>query len=144
VLSGSELWLLEVNPRIPASHWIYDCGCRGLSLRLHLGLDLPEPALPRRRGFRMQMVVWYPEHSEAARAMPEPDDLPEGVRLADQPDAMEVMPGAPVFSLLTEACSPEGALRVLREARRSGACGKFWELASNDFASVLQEFQRHL
>ncbi|MFM7166121.1 MAG: ATP-grasp domain-containing protein [Planctomycetaceae bacterium] len=144
VLSGGELWLLEVNPRIPASHWIYDCGCRGLSLRLHLGLDLPEPALPRRRGFRMQMVVWYPEHSEAARAMPVPDDLPEGIRLADQPEAMEVMPGAPAFSLLIESCSPEGALQVLREARRSGACGEFWELASHDFASVLQEFQRHL
>lgn len=148
ILSAGKLWLLEVNPRIPASHWIYDSHRSGLSLRLQLGGDLAEPATTVQGGFRLQLIVWHPEQGAAAGAMPDRDCLPDGVRLADLPDVMDVTdaePGSPAFSVLLESCSADGALQVLRQAGlSSGAGGEFWRQASVDFEPVLQSFLRHL
>ena len=145
VLSAGKLWLLEVNPRIPASHWIYDSRRSGLSLRLQLGGDLAEPATTVQGGFRLQLIVWHPEQGEAAGDMPARDCLPDGVRLADLPDVTDAEPGSPAFSVLLESCSADGALQVLRRAGlSSGAGAEFWRQASVDFEAVLRSFRRHL
>ena len=142
VLSGQDLWLLEVNPRIPASHWIYDSAREGLSLRLQLGQAGLEGWVGVAKGFRMQLVVWCPQRGDAEMPWPAMDGLPAGVRLADAPGGEALQPGNPAFSLLLETDSPAGALRVLQSAGESSDDGGlFWRHAAADLAADLQNFR---
>ena len=141
VLSGRDLWLLEVNPRIPASHWIYDSGRRGLSLRLQLGRLEGQSWGGLAEGCRVQLVVWSPQEGDSETPLPVSGAFPAGIRQADVPAEETVLPGTPVFSLLLETDTAAGALQSMQRFGESAdEGGLFWRNAATELAAALQSF----
>lgn len=117
LLNPQGLWLLEVNPRIPASHWIYDRGNGGLSVTAHLeGCQGRCQALENRmtaysipKQPALQCVLYARQSGTVFSQWNDLRQLPAGVRLADIPQANVVfIAGTPMLSLLAESTSVDG------------------------------------
>jgi hypothetical protein len=146
LLSAGELWLLEVNPRIPASHWIYDAGQRGLAVRLQLTGEADEAdRIGDLTGFRAQFVVWYGEPTGPAGELLKSVDLPTGMRLADEPVSANFSAGVPACSVLLNAETFGAAIGQLDKAAGAETrLQEFWQQTSADLSLAMQTYQRHL
>ena len=146
LLSAGELWLLEVNPRIPASHWIYDAGQRGLAVRLQLtGEADGADRVGDLTGFRAQFVVWHGEPTGPAGELLRSVDLPTGMRLADEPVSANFSAGVPACSVLLNAETFGAAIGQLDKAAGAETrLQEFWQQTSADLSLAMQTYQRHL
>jgi predicted ATP-grasp superfamily ATP-dependent carboligase len=107
MLTTSLCWLLEVNPRIPASHWIYETPEHWNAVRFAAGGPRSADQSDVRPPLRTQLILW--SHSPLTFPGPEEISLPAGscLRLADCPAPKTPVPaGTPICSVLAEQ-SPE-------------------------------------
>lgn len=150
LLTAEGLWLLEVNPRIPASHWIYDRDNAGLSLSAHLdavqGHD--EPLRNRLRQFTRcsrpagQFILWTEPSSPVSLLDDERWHLPAEARLADLPEFTSFPPiGCPLLSVLIESNTVEELVTGVRQIRepQAGNLASRW----NSTADKLQQLFAH-
>ncbi len=146
LLSAGELWLLEVNPRIPASHWIYDAGQRGLAVRLQVTGEADRvDRIGDLTGFRAQFVVWSGEPTGPASELLNSVALPAGMRLADQPVSAHVSGEGPACSVLLSAETCDHASSQLEQAAGAeSGLREFWQQTSADLSLAMQTYQRHL
>jgi|GEM_PF-490170 len=114
LLTSDICWLLEINPRIPASHWIYEVpGCwNAVSCSLRPGA-VPEKlsSLPP---MRAQLIIWSRERFRVPEFPPERLLVPAGLRIADRPAVSTAVPaGSPVCSLLIDRPAGEGVEQII-------------------------------
>jgi predicted ATP-grasp superfamily ATP-dependent carboligase len=95
VWDGRHAWVLEVNPRPPASLELFGRGCFEAHVRGARGLSVPAvPAVP---GANVKLILFAHRDLRA----PEPDWWPEGL-VHDVPHAgEEIRRGAPVCTLIS-------------------------------------------
>jgi len=147
LMNQQGLWLLEVNPRIPASHWIYDRGNSGLSVSAHLeGSEGMWQSLKNRmqsylmaEQAALQCVLWARQPGSLNEQLGDFQDLPAGIRLADVPSAGTIFSaGTPMLSLIAESKSVEGLSERICQIRHepAGVFGNSWKT----LARQLQEF----
>lgn len=103
LLTSDICWLLEINPRIPASHWIYDVpghwNSVTFSLQPNIALEKSSSSLPK----RAQLIIWSHERLRVPEFPSEQLLRPAGLSIADRPAAGTAVPaGSPVCSLLVE------------------------------------------
>lgn len=152
LLNPHGLWLLEVNPRIPASHWIYDRSNSGLSVTAHIegSQGLCQSLKNRMRGYSIAeqpalQCVLYARQSDTLFS-PEShwidhQELPAGIRMADIPRASTIFPaGTPMMSVLAESTSVENLSEGLAQpgADPIGKFGVSWKT----IAGQVQEFHK--
>lgn len=152
LLSADGLWLLEVNPRIPASHWIYDRDNAGLSLAAHLDavLGQNEPLRTRLQQFTRcrkpagQFILWAEPTSPVSLTDEELWHLPEGARLADLP-AFNSFPsaGCPLLSVLLESSTVEELVSRVRQIREphAGSPESRWNATADKLQQLLTRWK---
>jgi predicted ATP-grasp superfamily ATP-dependent carboligase len=108
LLTTQLCWLLEINPRIPASHWIYETPGEWNAVSF-LAQEQPLTAeMHGQRRLRTQLIVW----ARRQLRFPQAADvlLPSSgvLRFADRPAPNTIVPaGTPICSVLAE--QPPGA-----------------------------------
>lgn len=108
LLTAERCWLLEINPRIPASHWIYETPGEWNAVSF-LAQEKPLTAQRQRQtSLRTQMIVW----ARRPLTFPQSADVSlsalGGLRIADRPAPNAIVPaGVPICSILAE--QPRGA-----------------------------------
>lgn len=126
LLSEEELWLLEVNPRVPASHWIYDRNNAGLSLTAHIAAaqEQVEQLQNLLRQFTPcskpagQFILWAKPTSPVSLMAEQLWTLPADARLADLPvDESVPSAGNPLLSVLLESSTVEELVNRVRQIR---------------------------
>ncbi|MFM7057481.1 MAG: ATP-grasp domain-containing protein [Planctomycetota bacterium] len=119
LLTPHQCWLLEINPRIPASHWIYETPDHWNAVRFAAGEPCSELCHPPRPPLRTQLILW--SHSPLQFPGPEESSLPaaNGLQIADCPAPdTRVSAGTPICSILVEHtpnAAPENLLATLRQ-----------------------------
>ncbi len=104
LLTPDICWLLEINPRIPASHWIYEAPGHWNSVNFCLqpvaAAETSSSSLPK----RAQLIIWSREQLMSFPELPKEQLLSnERLWIADRPSVgAEVPAGAPICSLLIE------------------------------------------
>jgi predicted ATP-grasp superfamily ATP-dependent carboligase len=108
LLTSARCWLLEVNPRIPASHWIYEtqggwnavsCLVRNSGPSVCSMSARPRTHAPNQ--LRTQLIVWSSTNRPAPDLTALAGDLPADIYPADLPAAGScVSAGSPICSLL--------------------------------------------
>lgn len=107
LLTNETCWLLEINPRIPASHWIYESTGAWNAVNFVANPEIPNssasPCHLLQHPLRVQLIIW----SRNELRFPEIPAVPLltacGIRAADCPAAGTTVPaGTPVCSLLAE------------------------------------------
>ena len=97
IWDGRQAWVLEVNPRPPASLELFGPGCFEAHVRGARGLDVP--ALSEARGGATKLILYADRDVRA----PDPGWWPPGlVRDVPRPD-QEIKRGAPVCTLISAA-----------------------------------------
>jgi predicted ATP-grasp superfamily ATP-dependent carboligase len=111
VWDGRQAWVLEVNPRPPASFELFGRGTFEAHVRAARGLGLPGEGTPPTHSSAVKLVLFA--HRELCA--PDPDWWPANL-VRDIPHACEkIKPGAPVCTLVsTTASAPELAERGAR------------------------------
>jgi uncharacterized protein len=112
VWDGRDAWVLEVNPRPPASLELFGPGCFEAHVRAARGLGLPSPATPPATRYAMVKLVLFAGRDLRA---PDPGWWPAGL-VHDIPRADETIKrGAPVCTLISASAGvPELAERGSR------------------------------
>lgn len=152
LLSAEGLWLLEVNPRIPASHWIYDRDNAGLSLSAHLVavLGQNEPLRTRLQQFTRcrkpagQFILWAEPTSPVSLIDEELWHLPEGARLADLPPFNSFpSAGCPLLSVLIESNTVEELVAGVRQIREphAGSPAFRWNATADKLQQLLTRWK---
>lgn len=123
VASPKGVFLLEVNPRVTASHWLYELDLPGrlVSLQVAEGaLGAGCPAGPARVSVAgsarvgAQWIVWSRQAQEVPDLMPV--QLSGGLRFADVPEPGALAePGTPLCSLLATGASAAQLIDILTE-----------------------------
>lgn len=114
VASTMGVFLLEVNPRLTASHWLYELDSPGLLVGLQvagpalgLGGPVPWPCQPSSAGdsrVGAQLIVWSRQSQRVPDLLSVP--LSTGLRFADVPEpGVYVESGTPLCSLLGTGAS---------------------------------------
>jgi predicted ATP-grasp superfamily ATP-dependent carboligase len=116
LLTRDICWLLEINPRIPASHWIYEFPGHWNSVSFNqqpvAAANPLSPPLP----MRAQLVVWSRNRFCFPELPAEALQRTETLRIADRPRVgAEIPAGSPVCSLLIEQ-PPQAGIRQLAAA----------------------------
>lgn len=148
LLTAEGLWLLEVNPRIPASHWIYDRDNAGLSLAAHISAvqEQVEQLQNRLRQFTCcrkpagQFILWAEPSSPVSLSADELWTLPADARLADLPvDESVAMAGSPLLSVLLESSTVEELVTRVRQIREphSGNLSPRWNATADKLQQLL-------
>ena len=118
LLTSDICWLLEINPRIPASHWIYEVpGCwNAVSCSLRPGAVFRMS--PASRPKRAQLIIWTRERISFPDIPAEELLRSQAVWIADHPGAgAEVPAGSPVCSLLLEQTTGAGIQQISAAVR---------------------------
>ena len=152
LLNPHGLWLLEVNPRIPASHWIYDRSNSGLSITAHIegSQGLCQSLKKRMRGYSIVsqpalQCVLYARQSDTLFSQDSHwinhQELPAGIRMADLPRASTIFSaGTPMISVLAESTSVENLSEGLGQLG-ADPIGMFGG-SLKSIAEQLQEFHK--
>ncbi len=116
LVAGAEgVFLLEVNPRLTASHWLYERGSTGYLVKLQIGGQGPADKQGQPSGpFGMQLILW----NQQTRRVPELSSLrlSDGFRLADVPEpGVFAESGTPMCSLLGTEASAAQLIDALAE-----------------------------
>ncbi len=99
VWDGRHAWVLEVNPRPPASLELFGPGCFEAHVRGGRGLGLPSGGTPRATRCAKVKLVLFTDRTVRA---PDPDWWPAGL-VRDIPHAGEtIRRGAPVCTLVSD------------------------------------------
>jgi predicted ATP-grasp superfamily ATP-dependent carboligase len=99
IWDGRDAWVLEVNPRPPASLELFGPGCFGAHVRSARGLGLPVASMPAPRRYVAKLVLFADRDVLA----PDPGWWPKGL-VRDVPHAGEaIVRGAPVCTLISAA-----------------------------------------
>ena len=111
IWDGRHAWVLEVNPRPPASLELFGPGCFEGHVRGARGLALPAPGVPAQRCSAVKLVLFAQRDLRA----PDPGWWPPGL-VRDVPHGgEEIRRGAPVCTLLSGRA---GAAEVARLGAR--------------------------
>lgn len=148
LLTPAHCWLLEANPRIPASHWIYEnpgewnavsCLVRNPSTA---ACSTPAPRrLHTPSQLRTQLIVWSSKNRTVPDLMALACDLPADIRPADLPaPGSSVSAGSPLCSLLCQTADHPSLLQAvvgvpekfsaaldLSPARLASAIDRHWQ-----------------
>ena len=153
LLNPQGLWLLEVNPRIPASHWIYDRGHNGLSVTAHLescqgwrqSLENRMSVYSTPKQTALQCVLYARQSGTVFSQWNDLQQLPAGVRLADIPQANVVFnTGTPMLSLLAESTSVDGLCECIGQLPDDPS-GNFvgpWKIIAEQVREFHEEWQK--
>jgi len=114
MLSGDRAYVLEVNPRIPASMQLYGGGL----LRLHIAAgQMPQPwsqEVIRSTGYRGYQVVYAPKDMKIPDAFIWPEDC------VDLPPAGSICrKGRPICSIIAHRPHPDVVLQQLEHSQQS-------------------------
>jgi predicted ATP-grasp superfamily ATP-dependent carboligase len=102
VWDGHQAWVLEVNPRPPASLELFGPGCFEAHVRGARGLGLPAPGVPHAAAYARVKLVLFADRDVRA---PDPSWWPDGL-VHDIPHADETIKrGGPVCTLISTAAS---------------------------------------
>ena len=113
LLTPEKCWLLEVNPRIPASSWIHEAATPWNAVAWLL-CDNPATQHPATnppaadslfpQTLRTQLIIWSRKGFHSPDLHDFAVQMPAGVRIADRPaQSAWIPPNSPLCSLLCEA-----------------------------------------
>ncbi len=152
LLSAEGLWLLEVNPRIPASHWIYDRNNAGLSLAAHIAAVQGQVELLQNRLRQFircsrpagQFILWAEPTSPVSLFDEKLWELPAAARLADLPvDTSVPSAGSPLLSVLLESSTMEELVTCVRQIREphAGNRSSRWTVTAGKLQQLLARWK---
>lgn len=111
IWDGRHAWVLEVNPRPPASLELFGPGCFEAHVRGARGLPLPASGMPPRTRAAVKLVLF----AERDLRAPDPDWWPTGLVRDIPHEGEEIRRGAPVCTLVSDRA---GAAELARLGRR--------------------------
>lgn len=116
LLTAKLCWLLEINPRIPASHWIYETP-GGWNAVGFLAQEQPLTAeMHSQKRLRTQLIVWARRQLRFPQTADVSFPASGGLRIADRPAPDTIVPaGAPICSVLAEQPSDAGEGDLVRK-----------------------------